>query len=102
MLFPLRVFLLFLSFGGLVLVFTVVDTLAPSGKRGEAAKRQLVQWMCCAWVAAWHGVIRCVGAAPPCACGQRQRQCRVSERTHRWVGASPHPVAAAYQPIRPV
>lgn len=63
-LFPLRVFLLFLSFGGLVVVFTVVDTLAPRGKRSDAAKRQLVQWMCCAWVAAWHGVIRYHGPKP--------------------------------------
>jgi glycerol-3-phosphate O-acyltransferase 3/4 len=26
--------------------------------RKMAIQRTLVQWMCCAWVAAWHGVIR--------------------------------------------
>ncbi len=58
-LFPIRALILMIGFNSLVASFLVVDIVMPKSKSKMAVQRKLVQWMCCAWVCAWHGVIRC-------------------------------------------
>ncbi|GIL85690.1 hypothetical protein Vretimale_13183 [Volvox reticuliferus] len=63
-LFPIRLMLLLIGFNTLIAVFLLVDLALMPSKRKMALQRKLVQWMCSAWVAAWHGVIRYHGPKP--------------------------------------
>ncbi|KAG2445308.1 hypothetical protein HYH02_008774 [Chlamydomonas schloesseri] len=63
-LFPVRLTLLMIGFNSLILMFLVVDITLPRSRQKMGIQRKLVQWMCSAWVAAWHGVIRYHGPKP--------------------------------------
>ncbi|KAG2502083.1 hypothetical protein HYH03_000575 [Edaphochlamys debaryana] len=63
-LFPIRALMILLGFNSLMGCFLLLELALPKGPFKMRVQRRLVQWMCSAWVASWHGVIRYHGPKP--------------------------------------